>query len=131
MSDKVLTVFYDGNCPLCRAEINHYRKRVNVANVKWVNLDDPEFSFPEHNLSRNILKNRFHVMTKEKKMYSGGPAFVQLWLIIPEYRRLAKFLNRPAFLFVLDKVYDGFLFVRPIIQKIASICLRDKNNQCS
>ena len=33
-----LTVFYDGSCPLCRREIDFYRRRRGAARIDWLDI---------------------------------------------------------------------------------------------
>ncbi|MEC8288896.1 MAG: DCC1-like thiol-disulfide oxidoreductase family protein, partial [Pseudomonadota bacterium] len=37
---KVLTVYYDGGCPMCAREVGMYRSLKGAESIKWVNLSE-------------------------------------------------------------------------------------------
>ncbi|WP_286264587.1 thiol-disulfide oxidoreductase DCC family protein [Thalassotalea atypica] len=50
----MLIIFYDGNCPLCSAEMSHLKKHDENNNIKLVNLHSKNFSklYPSINIHR-------------------------------------------------------------------------------
>jgi predicted DCC family thiol-disulfide oxidoreductase YuxK len=118
MSKGTLKVYFDGQCPLCRREIDFYRKRSGGEKITWINIEDGTCDGSTLGLTKKRLKARFHVVKDDSTVFSGGYAFLQLWSFIPVFSWLAKILDRSFFPSLLDKLYDLFLIVRPTLQKI-------------
>lgn len=109
-----LTVYYDGSCPLCRAEIALYRKQ-DVANT----LDFRDVSCVgqplEADLSRTQAMGRFHVRHPNGDLASGARAFVGLWVRLPQWRWAVRIAAFPGMLLMLEGAYRLFLPVRPVL----------------
>jgi predicted DCC family thiol-disulfide oxidoreductase YuxK len=117
MSKETLKVFFDGECPLCRKEINFYKKISQDSQISWINIEGASFDAGTTGLSKDKLKARFHVMLNDE-VYTGGYAFLQLWSFIPGFAWATKVLDKAFFPKLLDIVYDFFLIIRPTLQKI-------------
>ena len=61
---------------------------------------------------------RFHVRTKDGHLLSGAAAFVALWLTMPGWRWLGRFCQLPGMTELMEVFYNGFLRIRPSIQKL-------------
>jgi predicted DCC family thiol-disulfide oxidoreductase YuxK len=109
-------VFYDGACPLCAAEIAHYRALDGADAVAWVNVADPGAALPE-GVSRDALLARFHVADATGDVRSGAAAFVTLWAALPGWRWAARLARLPGVVPVLELGYRLFLKVRPLWRK--------------
>lgn len=116
VSKQKTTVYFDGSCPLCQAEIDVYAKR-NAGEVEYLDVSAAE-NLESHGLTREKAMARFHVMTDQGELKTGAYAFVELWRKTPGFRLLALIGSLPGVGFLLDRVYDGFLIIRPAIQKI-------------
>jgi predicted DCC family thiol-disulfide oxidoreductase YuxK len=104
-----LTVYYDGDCPVCRREIGFYQGRTGEA-VDYCNV--AAVSCPAIDLTREDALKRFHVRLADGQLVSGARAFVELWGQTPGLSFIAPVLrNRPA-VAVLDVAYAGFLKLR-------------------
>ena len=109
MSDLArLTVFFDGSCPLCTAEIGLYRREDANQAVDFVDI-----SASDARLDRPAAKARFHVMTASGDLLSGAAAFVEVWRSLPRWRWLARIGSLPLMLPVLELAYRLFLRARP------------------
>ncbi|MGO4852339.1 thiol-disulfide oxidoreductase DCC family protein [Phaeovulum sp. W22_SRMD_FR3] len=108
------TVFYDGACPLCRAEIGIYRKAAGADALRFVDLSDPAAAPPE-GVSRAEALARFHVRASDGRLVSGAAAFAELWAQLPRWRGLAWVARRPGLRRLLEWTYRGFLHLRPCI----------------
>jgi predicted DCC family thiol-disulfide oxidoreductase YuxK len=115
-----LTVFYDGACPLCEREISFYRQREGADSVAWVDVS----GFPEGEVAPSLSKDqalaRFHVLNADGALISGGAAFAELWTVLPSFRLWGKLFQARPFVWVLNRVYDRFLRIRPRIQSIVA-----------
>ncbi len=114
-----ITVFFDGACPLCRAEIGHYRRSRGADRLAFVDVargDAADRLGPD--LSREGALERFHVRTDDGRFVSGAAAFARLWLTLPGWRWLGRLvslriLGRQPFLHIAERAYRLSLPMRP------------------
>jgi predicted DCC family thiol-disulfide oxidoreductase YuxK len=119
------TVYFDGACPLCAAEIGVYR-RAPVAPgraPRFVDVADPDCAL-ETDLTREAALRRFHVRGPDGRLHSGAAAFVALWRTLPGWRVLARLCDGPLRLRLLEGAYRAFLTVRPILSRLAGLIPR-------
>lgn len=109
------TVFFDGSCPLCTAEINQYKVLTPITEIRWVDVTEPNFTPPDGQ-TKEQLKQRFHVLNNNGDLISGAAAFVYLWEQLPGWRRLAVIAKIPVALDVMEFGYKAFLKIRPQVQ---------------
>lgn len=115
--DSPMTVYFDGNCPLCRREIGVYRGLSASQPVCFADVCDLGQS-PPSGISRETLKSRFHVRHADGQVVSGARAFLALWAVMPGWRWLARLGALPGATPVLEVSYRGFLRVRPFLQRL-------------
>jgi predicted DCC family thiol-disulfide oxidoreductase YuxK len=106
------TVYYDGACPVCRAEITHYQARAADAPIDWVDVSAPG-ALPE-GLTREAALARFHVRDANGALLSGAAAFASLWREVPGWRWAGRIAAFALVTFMLDLGYRAFLKVRPL-----------------
>ena len=112
-----LTVWYDGQCPLCRREIALIRRLDRAAAIQFVDVAQGEGdSCP---IDRDALLARFHAR-EGGVIYSGAAAFAAMWRAIPMLRPLGLIARAPLVLFLLERAYRVFLKVRPALQRKVS-----------
>jgi len=109
------TVFFDGSCPICTAEINQYKALTPKTEIQWLDVTEPNF-IPPDGQTKEQLMQRFHVLNNNAELLSGAAAFVYLWEQLPGWRRLAVIGKMPGAMEVLEFGYTNFLKVRPLIQ---------------
>jgi predicted DCC family thiol-disulfide oxidoreductase YuxK len=102
------TVFYDGGCPLCRREVQHYQRIDRGCAVRWIDIDAQDTRLEHFGLTRDTAMARFHVQDREGDMQTGAAAFVALWRVLPYYRRLAGLLRSLRLVPLLEYVYEPF-----------------------
>lgn len=106
------TVFYDGGCPLCRAEIDLYRETPGAETLAFVDLSEPGATLPD-GLNRADALARFHVRAEDGHLVSGAGAFAELWSHLPRWRGLARIARWPLVKTLLELTYRAFLKLRP------------------
>jgi predicted DCC family thiol-disulfide oxidoreductase YuxK len=111
------TVFYDGSCPLCSAEIAHYRRMDTYERLLFRDVSRADVVL-EPELDRSTLMARFHVRRVDGALLSGAAAFVSLWSLLPRWRWVAYSAAFPGATLVLEMVYRLFLPVRPAISSL-------------
>lgn len=103
-----LTVLFDGGCPLCSREINHYRKLAAEAPIRWVDVAAPDAPLAEFGVSREAALRLFHVRDGSGQLHTGVRAFMALWRQLPYYRWLECACRRLRVVPVLDWGYRRF-----------------------
>ena len=111
------TVYYDGGCPLCRAEIDLYQTQGSQAEFLDLTVDGP---LPD-GLDRAQALARFHVKTEDGELKSGAAAFSELWIRTPGWRWLGRIVARRPILDIAEVLYRVFLIIRPSIQWTARL----------
>jgi predicted DCC family thiol-disulfide oxidoreductase YuxK len=110
----MLTVWFDGACPLCRREIALMRRLDQRRAIHFIDLSDPQA--PEQcPIDRDLLLARFHA-EENGRLLSGAAAFAAMWRAIPWLRPLGLLARNARVLALLERAYLRFLKVRPLIQ---------------
>lgn len=126
--DDTLTVWYDGACPLCRREMAHAQglaRRQPGSALCFVDLSGPADPAGAANApalgeaERARLLARFHLQRADGTRLDGAAAFVALWARLPGWRWLARLARLPGMLGLMERAYDGFLWLRPALQRLA------------
>lgn len=107
-----LTVWHDGDCPLCRREIALMRRLDRRGAIRFVDATDPDATCP---IDRSALLARFHAR-EDGVLLSGAAAFAAMWRAIPLLRPLGLLARNRVVLGVFERAYLGFLVVRPRLQ---------------
>jgi predicted DCC family thiol-disulfide oxidoreductase YuxK len=113
-------VFYDGSCPLCRKEIDFYRRREGAERVEWIDVSAEDYPGTGGAPARDEAMKRFHVRRADGGLVSGGAAFAELWAALPELRILGIIFRIPPFSWAIKISYRAFLPMRPALQRIAT-----------
>ena len=111
------TLYYDGSCPLCRTEIEIYRRSDRSEALAFVDVSEAGASIPSGLTQRRALE-RFHVRARNGEILSGAAAFVEVWARLPRWRWAARVAALPGAMAVLEFAYCRFLPVRPLISRL-------------
>jgi predicted DCC family thiol-disulfide oxidoreductase YuxK len=103
-----ITVLYDGGCPLCSREINHYRRIASELPIEWVDVTLPEVDLGRFDLTREEALRLFHVVDASGTMQMGAKAFIALWAVLPGYRWFAKLCRGLRIAPLLERIYVRF-----------------------
>lgn len=114
-TSQCLTVWHDGNCPLCQREIALMRRLDKGGAIEFLDVHETEDqSCP---LTREALLARFHAC-EDGKLLSGAAAFAAIWRAIPMLRPFGLMARFPPMLWLMERAYLLFLRVRPRIQRL-------------
>ena len=76
---NALCVYYDGDCPLCRREIEWIRARTRARAIELVDFAVPGFDFDALGVDRSVLMGRIHARTARGEWITGLEVFRQLY----------------------------------------------------
>lgn len=113
----MLTVFFDGACPLCQREIALFRRLDWRGRIDFVDVAEPG-SAESCPIDRAELLARFHAREGDR-LLSGAAAFAAMWRAVPMLRPLGELARFRPVLAALELAYRGFLKVRPRLQRLA------------
>jgi predicted DCC family thiol-disulfide oxidoreductase YuxK len=111
-----LTVWHDGDCPLCRREIALMRRLDRRGAIRFVDAASGDASCP---VDRATLLARFHAR-EDGRLLSGAAAFAAMWRAIPLLRALGLAARDRRVLALLEWGYLRFLRARPTLQRLAN-----------
>lgn len=118
-TDRRLSIYYDGDCPLCSKEINFYKTFKGADAIRWVDLCKAPRSFIDTNLDRDAALERFHVRSPDGILHSGGAAFAHMWSVLPALAVPGRWMRLWPFSVLLEAAYRTFLLMRRGFQKLA------------
>ena len=110
----LLTVYFDGSCPMCRAEVGVYRRLPEAAQIDWVDVSAAQ---DLGGLSCQAAMARFHVRDCQGRLFSGAAAFSRMWRVFPGWRWLGWLSAWPPMSWLSEGAYRLFLIFRPTLQK--------------
>lgn len=107
-SDARPVVLFDGGCPLCRREIDHYRRLRDADAVRWVDITCDDRLEQRFGVGVEAAMARFHVRDSGGRWHTGAQAFVELWSVLKRYRWLARLVRGLRLTAVLEWGYVRF-----------------------
>lgn len=111
MEEKNIKIFYDGWCPVCKYEINHYRK-YELKTLDFVDIREDNIH-TKYNLDPREIRKHMHSL-KNGKVYKGIDTFLIIWEEIPEFHFMKKVFGVKKLRFLYDFGYNIFaLKIRP------------------
>ena len=117
MPDQPTTIYFDGSCPLCRAEIALYRRQTKAQVLCFADVSNPSTPLGE-DLERHRAMRRFHVRKEDGRLVSGAAAFVEVWKRLPQWRWAARAAAIPGMVALLETAYQLFLAARPLLARL-------------
>lgn len=113
-TNTALTIYFDGSCPLCRAEISHYRGQIGASRLYFRDVSRADQPL-EPDLTRADAMSRFHVRRGDGQLVSGAAAFVRIWSELPRWHWAARIASIPGVMTLLEVGYRLFLPARPAL----------------
>ena len=107
-----LTVYYDGACPICRFEIDHYKRCAGAEYLSFVDVAAENLPDLGEGLDRDKALSRFHVRRADGALVSGAEGFALVWQTLPSFRLLGRIAKWPPLLAVMELAYRGILPIR-------------------
>lgn len=93
-----LTIFYDGACRVCSAEMERYQQKVVGGRLLFVDISSPQFHPLEPGPTLADFMARMHVQDADGRFFTGVEAFQLIWRACPEpwLHKAAAILNLPG-----------------------------------
>ena len=95
-------VFYDGACPLCRREINHYKKLVagnsQEFDIAWIDINKSQLELDAEGINYEDAMRIIHIKDASGVHQVGIEAIFSLWDKLPYYQKLSSILKKCTFL---------------------------------
>ena len=110
------TVYFDGSCPLCRAEIGYYQRKDQYSALCFVDISETG-GIPPEGITQERAMKRFHVRASDGRVLSGAAAFVEVWTRFPRWCWAARLAGLPGVTPLLEVGYRLFLPIRPYLSK--------------
>lgn len=104
-----LTIFYDGNCPLCMAEMRQLKKHDKYKRIKFVNLHIENFTAHYPQIDPVKAYGILHGKLDSGEILLGLDVTCTAWKLVGKHRWLA-ILRWPIIRTIADAVY--LLFAR-------------------
>lgn len=90
-----LAVWYNGACPVCRAEIAHYRALTGPDDrLAYHDVAAAPAGSLDPRLGGDSGFRRLHALTADGRLLAGIDAFIAVWERLPRYRWLARLVRR-------------------------------------
>ena len=104
-----LTVFYDGECPVCRIEVAFYERYDPEARLLWIDIAKCAGAELPVGKTRDELLRRFHVIDGNGNWHIGVDAFAVIWSELPGFRYFTWLFRTPGLRQLAGLSYRGFL----------------------
>lgn len=108
MSINPHIVFYDDACPLCDAEIEHYKKLKTLHDINWLGIHSSWDDIQHYGFSRETLLRRIHAVHSDGTIVTGAAAFALIWSSLKYYRVLGFIVTKFKLITLLDFFYRRF-----------------------
>lgn len=102
-----LTVYFDGNCPICRREIDLMSIFNRKKHLEFIDFSASSYLPAEHGLSPCDLGKVIHARWADGTVITGVEVFREMWEAIG-LRALARLARRPTINKLLVRAYDWF-----------------------
>ena len=111
-----LTLYYDGQCPLCVAEIEFLQSRSTKDQLAFVDVTQTDFEAAGHNISCDAAMAQIHGRTADGQVLVGVPVFATAYKLA-RLPVLAWVLSRAWLMPVLQPAYVLFAKHRQAISR--------------
>ena len=108
----MINVFYDDRCPLCRREIEYYKKLSASTEIKWSGISQNISTLEKYGIPYTESLKVLHAINEDNQMVYGVDTFILIWQQLPKWKWLAKFVGLPLIYQLSKGVYSIFAMWR-------------------
>ncbi len=106
-ADFALEVFYDGDCPLCRREMELVRRLDRQSRIRLTNIALPEFSVADYGKEMDEFMSEIQGRTPGGQWVTGVEVFRRMYAALG-FRWLAALSRLPGISHVTESAYRTF-----------------------
>jgi uncharacterized protein (TIGR01777 family) len=108
---ELVEMYYNGECPVCSAEMNHYASLCaeSQKTLRFIDSMQRPDALAGCGLRIDHLERRVYLKDSKGRIVSGLPALIELWSRLPQYRWLAKLTSAPVIRPVSVGIYDHLI----------------------
>lgn len=120
-----LTVFYDGACSVCAAEMSHYRSKNHGGRLVFVDISDHSFDPSPYGITLDEFMARMHAIDRSGRVYRAVEAFWAIWQAFPAstlYGFLGALVMFPGVNLLARLGYRGFARIRKYFPRRTPPC---------
>ncbi len=117
-----LSVYFDGGCPLCSREIDHYRGKDTAGRIRFVDIDALGFDAAGEGLDPDRVQRVMHARLASGEIVSGVAAFAAVWDTLPGHAWMARLVRRPGVRTAAAFGYAAFARIRPLLPRRRATC---------
>ena len=104
----MINVFYDDRCPLCRREIEYYKKLSAFTEIKWSGISENIPTLEKYGISYTESLKVLHAINEDNQMVYGVDTFILIWQQLPKWKWIAKFVELPLIYQLSKGIYRIF-----------------------
>lgn len=105
---NMINVFYDDRCPLCRREIEYYKKLSASTEIKWSGISENILTLEKYGISYIESLKVLHAINEDNQMVYGVDTFILIWQQLPKWKWIAKFVELPLIYQLSKGIYRIF-----------------------
>lgn len=133
-----LTIYYDGNCPVCAIEINMLRQRCEDGSLRFVDIHAPEFDPTPLGKPLEALNARIHAVRADSLVVEGPEVFALAYRAVG-LDALADLISWAPLKPVIDWLYGRFArhrhrlgqWLGPCLERQSSHRMKRQRQTCS
>jgi predicted DCC family thiol-disulfide oxidoreductase YuxK len=120
------TLLYNGSCPVCRKEIEHYRRldRGGDGALCFQDITSRGFEVARGEIDLETTRKRLHVVDGDGRVIAGVPAFARIWEELPRYRWLGTLVR-----LLIIRTLAASLYA-PVAQLLYAMDRRRRRRSC-
>jgi len=112
-----LTIFYDGGCPLCAAEMRHLSRRDSASKIAYEDIYAADFSARFPQIDQQAADRILHGQLADGQLIFGLDVTYQAWVLVGK-RKWVAILRWPIIKPIADLTYLFFAKHRNRISKL-------------
>jgi hypothetical protein len=101
-------IYYNGECPVCRTEMEHYAEicATTRPELRFIDSTRGPNDFTQCGLRQEHLERRVYIRDANGRIISGMPAIVALWSRMPRYEWAGRLFSLPVIRQATELLYD-------------------------
>jgi predicted DCC family thiol-disulfide oxidoreductase YuxK len=113
---QFMTLYYDGRCPLCMAEIHMLQARNVQGLLRFVDVTAAGFDEAQHEISCTVALAQMHARLEDGSLLTGAAVFAEAYRRA-DLPKLAWLLSRPRLQPMWNRLYSLFAKHRHAISR--------------